>query len=66
MLAARKFEQKVLNVLPIGIILVLSITTWEYMQPVFTTTIGRIMMTICMAMIALSWLISSKIINIKI
>ena len=66
MLAARKFEQKVLNVLPIGIILVLSITTWEYMQPVFTTTIGRVMMTVCMAMLALSWLISSKIINIKI
>ena len=65
MLAARKFEQKVLNILPIGIILVLSTTSWEYMQPVFTTAIGRVVMTVCMLMIALSWLISSKIMNIK-
>jgi len=42
LLAAKKFEQKVLSVMPFIMILILSLTTEDYMAPVFDTIVGRI------------------------
>jgi len=41
LLAAKKFEQKVLSVMPFIMILILSLTTEDYMAPVFDTIVGR-------------------------
>ncbi|QNU65692.1 type II secretion system F family protein [Ruminiclostridium herbifermentans] len=64
-LSARKFEQKILNVIPIGMVLILSITASEYIKPVFTTIQGRVVMTIALVLLAISFCISNKIMNIK-
>ena len=66
LLAQRRFEKKVMNVMPIALIIVLSVTAGDYIEPVFTTTLGRLVMGAAIALIALSWLISGKIMKIDV
>ncbi|MFZ5988479.1 MAG: type II secretion system F family protein [Bacillota bacterium] len=66
MLAQRKFEQKVLNVLPILLILFLAVSSGDYMYPVFHTVLGRIIMTVSIILLAIAYFISKKIMNIKV
>jgi tight adherence protein B len=66
LLAQRRFEKKVLNVMPIALILVLSAAAGEYIEPVFTTMIGRAVMSAAIALILLSWAVSAKIMDIDV
>lgn len=66
MLAQRKLEQKVLAVMPIGMILMLSWTTGDYMAPVFTTLTGRLAMTVSVVLLGVANLISEKIMRIEV
>lgn len=66
MLAQKKFEQKLLNVIPVGLILMLSWNASEYMQPVFETILGRVMMTIAVILLSIAYLISKKIMDIEV
>ena len=65
MLSSRKFEQKILNIMPIGMIFVLSVTAQDYIDPIFTTPIGRGAMTACLILLVVAILISNKIMDIK-
>ncbi len=65
-LAQKKFEQKLLNIIPVFLILVLSSSAKDYMQPVFTTVLGRAMMTIAIVLLAVSYFISKKIMDIEV
>lgn len=65
-LAQKKFEQKILSVMPIGLILFLSATQKDYMRPVFTTVLGRVVMSVAIVFIISGYLISKKIMDIKI
>ncbi|MDP4181415.1 MAG: pilus assembly protein TadB [Bacillota bacterium] len=65
-LAQKKFEQKVLNFMPVGLILFLSVTQKDYMKPVFSTLIGRVVMTFAIILIIVGYNISKKIMDIKI
>jgi tight adherence protein B len=66
LLAQRKFEKNVLNVMPIALIIVLSVTAGDYIDPVFTTVLGKLVMAASIGLIALSWFISGKIMDINI
>ncbi len=66
MLAERKFERKVLNVIPIIMILLLSLSAPDYMAPIFSTLVGRITMSGSIVLLLTAWLISAKIIDIKL
>lgn len=66
LLSSKKFEQKILSVMPLVMIVILSATTADYMAPVFNTIIGRIVMTVAIIIIAVGYFISNKIINIKV
>ena len=66
MLAERKFEQKILNVIPIIMIFLLSASAPDYMGPVFNTLAGRITMSVSILLLMIAWLISSKICDIKL
>ena len=66
LLAQRRFEKKVLNVMPIALILVLSMAAKDYIEPVFTTLTGKFVMSAAILLLALSWLISEKIMNIDV
>ncbi len=66
MLAERKFEQKVLNGVPVFMILLLSVSSPEYIYPVFSTVAGRLTMSVSIVLIAAAWFISSKVCDIKL
>lgn len=66
MLAERKFEKKVLNVIPVLMILLLSFSAPDYMEPVFSTGAGRLTMTISLILLSAAWLVSAKISDIKL
>lgn len=66
LLAQRKFEQKVLNVVPLAMIVLLSASAADYMEPVFTTAVGRLVMTAAIGLLAAAWFISRKIMDIKV
>ena len=66
LLAQRRFEKNVLNVMPVAMVLVLSMTAGDYISPVFSTVAGRLVMSAAIALIALSWLISERIMDIDI
>jgi tight adherence protein B len=65
LLSARKFEQKILNIMPVGLICILSTTASDYIEPVFTTLHGRVAMTVSLLLLLVAFIISNKIMNIK-
>ena len=66
LLAQRKFEQKVLNAIPVLMILLLSASAADYMEPVFTTMAGKLVMTVAIGLLAAAWFISAKIMDIRV
>lgn len=66
LLAQRKFEQKVLNLVPVFMIVLLSLSAADYIDPVFTTSAGRLVMTGAILLLAAAWFISKKITDIRI
>ena len=66
MLAERRFEQKVLNMVPILMIVLLSFSAPDYLSPVFTTMAGRLTMSASIVLLVIAWLISAKLNNIKL
>lgn len=66
LLAQRRFEQKVLNIVPVLLIVLLSASAADYMEPVFSTAMGRLVMTVAIGLLAVAWFISKKIMDIRI
>jgi len=66
LLSSRKFEQKILNIMPVAMILILSITAKDYINPIFTTIQGRAAMTVCLMLLAGAYVLSNKIMNIRL
>lgn len=66
LLAERRFEQKVLNAVPVFMITLLSFSAPEYMYPVFNTVVGRLTMTVALVLTGVAWFISSKVCDIKV
>lgn len=66
LLAQRKLEQKILNVMPIVMIILLSWSTGDYMVPVFYTMAGRFVMTIAILLLLLAYAISRKLMDIEV
>ena len=66
LLAQRKLEQKVLNVMPVALVLLLSWSTGDYMSPVFHTFPGRLAMSSAVILLAIAYLISKKIMDIEV
>lgn len=66
MLSSKKFEQKILTFMPVFLIVVLSVSTADYMQPVFNELGGRVVMTVAVFFIVAGYFIAKKIMNIKV
>ncbi|MGI6668128.1 MAG: hypothetical protein ACOX4M_01360 [Acetivibrionales bacterium] len=62
----RKFERKVLNVMPVLMLLLLSISAPDYISPVFTTVAGRLTMSASIVLLAVAWFISAKVSCIRL
>ena len=66
MISGKKYEFNFLMVLPVIMVLFLTLTSGDYMAPVFTTIVGRITMTAAIAIFGLAYVVGSKIMKINI
>ena len=66
LLAEKKMEQKVLTVMPIGLVYMLTVTTGGFMDPIFTTLIGRGIATLGLALIMVGFLWGKKLTDIEV
>lgn len=65
-LAAKKQEQRILSASSIAMVLFISMMSGEFMEPMFITAAGRVIMTFSLILLATGLIISNRIMNIKI
>ena len=66
MLAGKKIEQKVMNLIPIGMLAFLQISAWDYVQILYHNVLGVLCITICLVIYILAIWMSEKIMEIKV
>ena len=67
MVAQKKFESRVLSVMPIGMIALLKYSSGDYLAPLYEWgSVGPVIMTFCLALLILSFWLSQRIMNIKV
>ncbi len=66
LLAEKKMEQKVLTVMPIALVYVLTVSTGGFMDPIFTTLMGRGVATLGLALIFVGFLWGKKLTDIEV
>lgn len=66
LISGKKFEFKILMVMPILLLVLLSATTADYMQPVFETIQGNLVMTFAIIIFGAAYFIGQKIMDIKV
>ena len=66
MLAAKKMEQQVMNIVPLGMILFLQLASWDYVKVLYHNWLGVICMTVCLGVYVLAILLSEKIMKIQV
>jgi len=63
--AGKKQEQRILSISPFAMVVFISYMSGDFMEPLFSTPMGRIIMTVSLILIGLGALISNRIMNIK-
>ena len=66
MVAEKKFEAKVMNVMPFLIMAGLSLSAGDYMEPLFTNVIGRVVVTVVLLLLGIAYMVSQKIMRIEV
>lgn len=65
-IAAKKYEQTIMSLMPAGIILYLQFTFPSLLSEMYTTPIGRIVMSMCLAVYGAAYLLGTKIVDIEV
>lgn len=66
MVAGKRMEQQVMNVIPLGMLLFLKLTSWEYMSILYGNLLGVLMMSIFLVVYGVAILWSEKIMDIQV
>lgn len=66
MVASKQLEQQVLNVIPLGILLFLQISSWDYMSVLYHNPLGILCMSICLLGYGGAILLAEKILQIQV
>lgn len=66
MTAAKRYEQKIMTVLPFVVIIYIDMTQTDFLSIMYDQTIGRFVMSFCLVMFIISYFISKKIMNIEL
>lgn len=66
LLTEKRLEYKVLNMIPVFIVLMLSTSAEEFMSPVFTEPLGRAAMTFSLMLFTAAYFISRQIMDIEV
>lgn len=66
LVAAKRLEQKIMNVIPMGILLFVEMTSPGFLEIMYTSLFGRVIMTIFLLVYAGAYFLSEKLVNIKV
>lgn len=66
LLAEKRLEHKVLNLMPVLIVMLLSASAEEFIAPVYREPLGRAAMTFSLILFTAAYFISKKIMNIEV
>lgn len=66
LLSAKKYEQKIMNMVPILIILYIRTTSPGFLQPLYHNIVGVCIMTICLALYGVAYFMAKRITAIQI
>lgn len=66
LLSARRYEEKVINIIPLFILLYVDITSKGFLMPLYTGLFGRGIMTLCLLVYFISFRLSQRIMNIEV
>lgn len=65
-LASRRYEQKIMNVIPFAIVVYLRIGCPGFLDPVYGNAAGTAVMTVCLALYLTAWYMGKKMLEIEI
>lgn len=65
-IAAKKLEQRLMSVIPAGLLLYVKFTSEDLMAPMYVSLTGRIVMTVCLGVYVAAFFISEKIMDIRV
>ena len=65
-ISGKQMEQRVMSVIPFGIIMYLKLTSPEFMKPMYHNFTGMVIMTICLGMYVVSNTLAKRIIRIEV
>ena len=65
-ISAKRLEAKIMNMVPFFIIFYISITSPGFFDALYHNFFGIILMTVCMVIYCISYVLSEKIVNIRI
>ena len=66
MTASRRYEQNIMNVLPFVLIAYIRLTSRGYLDVMYETFAGRAVMTVCLGLLGAAYLLSARILEIRI
>ena len=66
MTASRKYEQRIMNLLPFAIIIYINLTTDGFLDVMYENPAGRLVMTICLVLTGASYVLSQHILDIRV
>lgn len=64
--AQKKLEAKIISLMPIIIIIFLNIVSPGYLDSLYTTLLGHVIMTVAIIIISISYYLMSKIVEVKV
>lgn len=64
--AARRFEQRIMNLMPFGIILYIDLSSGGFFEVMYSTAAGRLIMTVCLLVYLAACLLSERIMDIRL
>ena len=63
-LAEKQFEMKIMSVMPLGILLYIGVTSYEFIEPLYHNLIGVVIMTVSLVLYVVCLYIAKKIVTI--
>lgn len=66
LISAKKFEQRIMNMIPFFIIIFISISSPGFFHVLYHNVVGVITMTICLILYVIAYIIAKKIIEIEV
>lgn len=65
-LAAKRLEQKIMNVIPILLIVYIGMSSPDFLAPLYQNLAGQLVMSACLAVYGIAFLLSEKIVRIEV